>query len=401
MSRFFNLRNIGYFLIILSSILFMTGELINDRFWLADFEVYYKAAWRIIHGENLYRIESDGFYIFKYSPTSAIFFIPFLIVPFSIAKYIYWFFLTTTIVLSFKLCLKLANNDNSNLENSRFQNTVLISAILVLAIHYLRELHLGQVNQLLFLLYILTAYFFVNKNKIGLTLTLAISLFIKPFTLIFIPYLLIKRKYKEIILFTSFCLIFFLIPFIFYKSFETTIQQYQLWITELKIELSNKQSLTKEANHTIFSILARMTPIKYILATNSLIKIIYQLIILSGIGISYIWFFKQSKNNEKTNPIYDFALLIASIPLIAFTSENAFIFSQLLVFVILSQFRNLSFYERIFAVLGFVFIGGDFKELVGETISNFLNNKSFVSIGTIMLILILFKLKFNHSKNIS
>ena len=42
-----NSKYLGFILIFISSILFLTGEIVNNRFWLADFEVYYKAAQRI------------------------------------------------------------------------------------------------------------------------------------------------------------------------------------------------------------------------------------------------------------------------------------------------------------------------------------------------------------------
>ena len=56
-----SLKNKNWGLIILSMIciLFMFAEIINDRFWLSDFEVYYKAADRIFHSQNLYRIIAD------------------------------------------------------------------------------------------------------------------------------------------------------------------------------------------------------------------------------------------------------------------------------------------------------------------------------------------------------
>jgi hypothetical protein len=403
-SSFLNFKFLGYILVLFSSILFLFGEIINDRFWLADFEVYYKAAERIINSENLYRIEKDGYYIFKYSPTSAIFFIPFLIFSFSIAKYIYWFFITLTIILSFKLCIKLNKYYNSINITFTNQNLILIPAIFILAIHYLRELHLGQVNQLLCLIFILMSYFFINNNKLGFSSCLAISIFIKPFTLIFIPYLIFKKKYKELLFFILFTFILFLLPFIFYKSFDTTIHQYKLWINELQIELSNKQSLNQNANHTVFSVLSRMTPIGYFLNLNyNFFKLIYQIVVLLIIGIAYLFFFTSNSNNlkfNKINIVYDFGLLISTIPLIAFTSENAFIFTQLLVFILLSQFKNLLKHEKLIACLAFIFIGGDFKELIGDKISDFLNHHSFISIGTILLIILLFRLRFRQKKEI-
>jgi hypothetical protein len=58
------------------------------------------------------------------------------------------------------------------------------------------------------------SYFFINNNKLGFSSCLAISIFIKPFTLIFIPYLIFKKKYKELLFFIFFTFILFLLPFI-------------------------------------------------------------------------------------------------------------------------------------------------------------------------------------------
>jgi hypothetical protein len=383
----------------------MIGEIVNDRFWIADFEVYYKAAQRIIQGENLYRIQSDGYYIFKYSPTSAIFFIPYLIFPFWLAKYIYWFVLTLTVMISFKLCIKLSNIDNIKNLTTKTQNLIFTFGILTLAIHYLRELHLGQVNQLLCFIYVLIAFYFIKNKKIIVSLLLATSIFIKPFTLIFIPYLLIKKKYREVLLFIAFCILLFAIPFVFYGSISKCLLQYKYWINELQIELSHKQALTKPANHTIFSVLIRDTPLRFFAHFNETGKIIYQCLVLLGLGVSFLWLLFLNKKNSinqsiSQNNIYELAILISLIPLLAFTSGNAFIFSQLLVFVSLSNFSKFNIIEKILACIAFFSIGGDFTDLIGKTLSDFLFYNSFVSIGTIILIVLLFRLRFKQNKEI-
>ena len=43
---------------------FMAAELINHRFWLSDFEVYYRAAVRLVQGAPLYHVYyEDAYYI--------------------------------------------------------------------------------------------------------------------------------------------------------------------------------------------------------------------------------------------------------------------------------------------------------------------------------------------------
>jgi len=308
----------------------MVMELINHRFWLSDFEVYYKAATRIAHSQNLYQISADDYYIFKYSPTSAIYFIPFIILPIAIAKYSYWILLTVMIVAGFRLSLIILKPSLFTNQNVKSINTVTLLATLILAIHFLRELHLGQVNYLLLFLFITALYFYKNQKRIGFSLILAINIFIKPFTLIFVPYLILKKKYTELFLFAGFCLVLFLLPFLFYKSVEITLNQYHLWINEIMSELSRKQSLFENANHTLFSVFARHTPIRFLLVNNK-IQIAYQIAMLIVVGITFYWFTRInikdiSIKQQQYFSIIELSLLISLIPLLAFTSKNAFIF---------------------------------------------------------------------------
>lgn len=398
-STFLKINEIPRALLVLVSVcsLFMVAEIINHRFWMSDFEVYYKAADRILHGENLYRIVADGHYIFKYSPTSAVLFIPFLVFPFGMAKIIYWLFLTLLVAAGFMLCIKMINS--SLIENHEYKsvNMIILMALLTLAIHFMRELHLGQVNYLLLFVYIWSVYFYQQKKTILFGLLLAISIFIKPFTLIFIPFLLLKRKYHEIALFSGFVTALFLLPFLFYGSVSTTLGQYQLWINELLVELSHKQGLLDNANHTIFSVFARYTPVRYLVGSITVAKI-YQLLMLAVIGILFIWFTRIKTDNSSVvqreyNFLIEFSLLVACIPLLAFTSENAFIYTQILVFIILLNFKNLKLFEKIMAIVGFVFIGGNFGEMLGRSLSKTIDDISLISIGTIILIYLLFALR--------
>ena len=95
------------FVFFVSMLLFLL-EWRNHGINLPDFEVYYRSALRLLGGDNLYRIESDGHFVFKYSPACAMMFIPFTIFPFSIAKVLYWIFLTGISAYAFFLSIELA-----------------------------------------------------------------------------------------------------------------------------------------------------------------------------------------------------------------------------------------------------------------------------------------------------
>jgi hypothetical protein len=276
-------------------------------------------------------------------------------------------------------------------------NTTVLAATFILAVHFLRELHLGQVNYLLLFSYVLALHF-LNNNKWKISsILLGLTIFIKPFALIFLPYLLVKKKYKQLVVFISAICVFILLPFLFYGSIEMTIHQYSMWFQELQIELSHKQGLLADANHTIFSVLARYTPIQFLLI-NSSISVAYQICVLALIAFLVFYFIKiipsdLSIMQQKYFLVMDFALLIALIPLLAFTSENAFIYTQLLIFVVLLNFQKLKLYEKVLSIAGFLFIGGNFSELIGKKLSNLADAISLISVGTVILLYILFVLR--------
>ena len=180
----------------------------------------------------------------------------------------------------------------------------------------------------------------------------------------------------------------FFIPLVFYRSWSEFIGLYQGWLNELMVEMSHKQSLLLDGNHTIFSVIARNTPVQFLLTTETASEI-YQLILLGVIGILY--FFYQKKDQKGNRFIVNnFAFLIALIPLFSFTSENAFCFTGLAVLSILINFKLLNLYERIIAIIGFICIGGNFGEIIGQQNSVYLDHISLISFGAIALLVVLY-----------
>lgn len=364
---------------------FMAAELINHRFWLSDFQVYYRAAIRLVQGGPLYHVSyEDPYYIYKYSPVAPLFFIPFTIFSLSVSKVVYWIFLTILILSSFILASKAIDPKKP----VRLHNTAFIAAVFILALHFLRELHLGQVNYLLFTGYVLMCYLYVRGKRTLSAVLLAITIFFKPFGLIFIPYFLVKKNYKELAIFSISTLCLFFIPLVFYRSWPEFIGLYRGWLNELMVEMGHKQSLLLAGNHTIFSVFARYTPVKFLL-TNEMASKIYQLVLLGVIGILYFYFQKKDRKGNRFI-VNNFAFLIALIPLFSFTSENAFCFTGLAVLSILINFKLLNLYERILAILGFICIGGNFGEIIGRENSVYLDHISLISFGAIALLVVLY-----------
>jgi hypothetical protein len=363
-------------------------DFINDRLWLSDFEVYYRSASRLLDGITLYRHPEDLHYVFKYSPVSALYFVPFLWVPFSISKVIYWVTLSLYMVVGYLFLMKSIGNDPIR-NNRSLINWVFLILIPVTGVHFLRELHLGQVNHLILVVYLLMLYLYKNSKHLLAGTLLSFSFFLKPFSLVFIPYFVLRKQYDVLLSFLFSSIVFFVIPLPFYGSWNVLLSEYTNWYNELLIELGNKQGLFSDGNHTIFSVIARYSPLG-VLAGSS--PMAYQLLILGIIAV-LLWYFIYKGKNLIDSAVLEVTLLAAFIPLIAFTSANAFIYSSGLIVVLMLNWSSLRMIERALAVSGFVMTGVNFAEILGKAFSDYLSAASMVSIATIFLVVVAFSIR--------
>jgi hypothetical protein len=373
--------------IVLFSLAALTAEKINSRLYMSDYKVYHRTAKRIVNKENIYSVKQDGHYVFKYSTTSGIYFIPISFIPLKYAKYIYWLALTILLCIGVNVLYKLIDNKYKIGAN---KNSIIILSIIAVIAHIFRELHLGQVNMLLLVMYITLIYFLQQKSKILFALMLSISVFLKPFGLIFFPYLLIKKEYKIILTSLIFIFILALLPLLFYPNWHDFSNLYFDWINELKVELNKKQALLADGNHTVFSVFARYTPLKFILV-NQIIEKVYQALVLIIIGAGL--FIEFRKKNHNSDIVYQMILLISIIPLLAFTTYNLFIFELPIILYLIYFFKDLNITQKIMVVIGCILIGGNIHEITGSALRDYLIGISVYTFGTISLItaLILFK----------
>ncbi len=373
---------IGFVLVGLVFLLFMLAEMWNSRFWLSDFEVYYKAAARILQGQNLYRIKADDFYIFKYSPVSAVFFIPFALLPFGIAKVAYWLLYSFIMLACIYLALRLVSRFRPIEKPSRVNNLVILTG-LILMVHFLRELHLGQVTFILLILYLLALRYLMDGKPGMAGFLIAVSLFIKPFALIFLPWLVYKGKWKELAYTFLYLAILGIVPLLFYRSYSITINQYAAWFHEVVVELGNKQEFSLPANQTIFSVIARYAFLGGLLNTPMLFMAFqsFVLIILAGLMI----FLMQKGKRISFREIPEWSFLMGLIPLLAFSGENSFCLFLPAIVLILFMYPDLPLPVKIMAIAGFLLLGGNMHDLWGDDLSSWIDKVSLISFGAISL----------------
>ena len=372
--------------------IFMVFEVRNSRFTMNDFGVYYRAASRLVEGENLYRPAEDGHYYYKYSPTAAMYFIPFAVFPFALAKVLYWLFLAALMCFGFYFCLKMVKPEFLKIPPKTINNRLLIIA-LILSVYLQRELHLGQVNHILLVIYLLIVYLLLKKHDTWAAVLWAMSVFIKPHGLIFLPYFLIKGNFKVMAYFGLFAAVLFFAPSIFWGP-KITLTQQGLWFHELTVALGEKQELLRAANHTIFSVIARYSPLRLFNLSSTAIAI-YQATILFLIAGLFLYLLKLGRDMEK-NRILEMALLISFIPLLTSTDRSAFGFIELVVFLIIFNWEILPAWSKALAAAGFILTGAFMHDLVGRTIWNLWSNFSVITIGVVLILVSVASLRFRQ-----
>jgi len=83
--------------------------------------------------------------------------------------------------------------------------------------------------------------------------------------------------------------------------------------------------------------------------------------------------------------VLECAFLINLIPLLSFTSHNAFGFVELSVILILYYFKHVPLWLKITAIAGMVLSGGNIYDVVGRKLWFVFDNASLVGIGGLVL----------------
>jgi hypothetical protein len=156
-----------------------------------DFEVYRVAGVRAASAEPLYRAE-DGHWQFKYLPAFALAIAPLATLPPVAARGV-WFFLSVALVVL------LVNRSYVLLPDRRRRAAFLISlTVLAMGKFYVREVGLGQSNLLLAVLVLVAVAGWLRGRDAVPGMLLAAATIVKPYAIVFLPYLVARRKWAGV-----------------------------------------------------------------------------------------------------------------------------------------------------------------------------------------------------------
>ena len=179
---------IGVALLIVAAVLAFTRRSHREMF---DFEVYRVAGARAAAAEPLYRVE-DGHWQFKYLPAFALAVAPLAQLP-PVAARAAWFFLSVALVV-------LLVNRSFTLLPDRRRSAAFLIGVTVLAMgkFYVREVGLGQGNVLLAVLVLAAVACQYRGREIAAGAILAAATVVKPYAILFLPYLVARRRWRGV-----------------------------------------------------------------------------------------------------------------------------------------------------------------------------------------------------------
>ena len=158
---------------------------------MPDFEVYWRAASRAAAAQPLYRPD-DGHFQFKYLPAFAVLAIPLGFLSLQTAK-LFWFAVSVALTV---LLVRL----NTHLPAERRKPVWVVATILVIVFgkFYAHELVLGQVNMLFAVVATLMLLSIKAKRENVAGALVALAIVIKPYAVLFVPWLIARRKVGSI-----------------------------------------------------------------------------------------------------------------------------------------------------------------------------------------------------------
>ncbi len=350
---------------------------------MRDFSVNYEAGKRLRWGETLYRME-DEHYMFKYLPFAAVIYLPLSYLEPSAAKCIWYLILAASIsgilYLSFQL-----------IPSVTVKSWLLIgTTFLILGRFFLRELYLGQINAVITLLLLLLLKLGWAKKEIrakipetcaGLIWGLAVLL--KPYAVIFFPYLLVKKKWTVLFSGAALILIGFFVPAIYY-GFQGNLIVIREWVDSLS--QSTPGLFASQDNVSLIAFFVKWT------GNQSLSLVLAGLIL--GILAGSILFLIRKGKYLKHSQVLEGMLLLMLTPLISPLGwDYTFHMAAPGVMLLLNCFSYLPRNGKVLLSINFFVIASLYYDLLGEKLYTLFMSWSIITINFLMLVGFLFYLR--------
>lgn len=378
------LRKSTAFFVLIALILLISIFLLKVQEHMRDFEVNYNAGKRLRTGENIYQ-KKDGHYIFKYLPSSALFYIPLSFLSLNVAKAIWYllvvFSIISLVTLSYRILPSKAGKPYY----------LLVFTSLVFIRYFLREIQLGQINAVVGMILLFMIWFLISekdeklaRNQIWAGVLWGLALSLKPHSLIFLPYFLIKKKWKALWSGLSFFLITFFISSLFYgvQGYASVLKG---WASTLS--RSTPGLFTSQDNISLVAMFMKWTGernLALVLAGAAVVLLgfLVLVIVLRGRGV------------ERAQ-VLECSVLLILIPLISPLGwDYTLLVSTLGVMILIQNFFEFSKFWRVVLVVNFFIITFSLFDILGRELYAQFMSWSVITINFMIVVGYLSYLRF-------
>lgn len=356
----------------------------------SDFRAYYRAAERLLHGQNLYDL-ADGHYLFKYSPFAALLFAPLTLLPYAGAKVLWislsWLLLFTCYVLTRKI----------EIPNRSLPLWGVFLIWLGISKFALAEIHLGQVDFLLLLFVLLSVISMGGRYETCGGIVLAFSVLFKPPLILMLVLPLRRRRMNFMLGFLLGLAGALLVPVFWYGA--GTPELYGHWWEIMQV--SSPDLLASEVNQSVFGALTRWLVEnpqgKTLLPLPSVIPAIMGGILLV-LFLAFVWLLDRSAAkaddpSQMERPFRSPApalLLLASVVFSPLGWVQNYVFalpaiSRAVDALAMEKFRNAR--RVVFLSLFFLFAVLPNFELLGRDLYNIYLGQSWIFLGVVSLMI--------------
>lgn len=283
------------------AIVIAAGYLMRVRSGMADFSVNYLAGQRLQAGETLYRT-ADGHYMFKYLPASALVYLPLGHLPVEAAKAT-WFALSVLMLLAALVLVR-------QLVPLPHQPYLLLMTALIPAKYLLHELRLGQINILLTVIMLLAiralATYRDTRDELTAGTLVGIATALKPYAAIFLPYLIVTRKWIACAAACGALGASLLAPAVFY-GWQKNMDVLHEWAVTL--EQSTPALLTNNDNVSVMAFFAKWSHRPAVALGGSLSVLLVLMLLMLAVTL-------QGRGRPRA-AVLDGAMLLTLIPLVS------------------------------------------------------------------------------------
>lgn len=368
----------GFIFCLFSLIVFL--EIINHRFEMNDFKVYYLAAKAFFNNEPIYGVQfglASGYY--KYSPVFIIFFSPYLLFSYKIACIVHVIILAFSTIITF---ISTKNIIQKTTTLGKDQNKYLqIFVILIIINHLFREIHLGNLNMIIVMLFSLGIQQILNGKYRIPGFLIALAIFIKPYLIIVVIPFLFHKKIKFLLSLCFWLCILFIAPIGFF-GLNKFVFINKSWIHEIFQHGNYLYS-----NHTFTSLIR-----KYVTQNlNNQSHLYFLLALMIIYTIIYFTLLKKysviSEKNKNYSLVLSCFIILALIPNILITDTEHFLYTTP---IILFSIYNLhtkpnSKYVILFIVFSILY-GINSTDILGRELSGKFENFGILGIANLGLI---------------